>query len=161
MKHCKDFFGITLLAVFIGMFVFLAYGAADAADPWKMCKSNYIEGYTKSADTTHAKCTEACERMFRGDKYNIAACKNGCDKMHDCFLSKRDEVSKRVCASGECYSTCLEEMNYLIMGCRLVGQPFCKGLTSKELIPCTTGYEYYGISMYQKAMDICPSACPK
>ena len=161
MKHCKSFWCVALLSVAIGLCTFFVDGAAEADDPWKMCKSNYIESYTQSADTTHAKCLDACDRMYRGDKYNVAACKKGCDKMHDCYLSKRDEVSKRVCASGECYSTCLEEMNYLIMGCRIIGQPYCLGMTSKERIPCTTGYEYYGISMYQKAMDICPRACPK
>ncbi|MBW1700565.1 MAG: hypothetical protein JRJ69_10865 [Deltaproteobacteria bacterium] len=161
MKHCKGICGVTVLAVLTCMFVFLAYGVADAADPWKRCKANYIESYTESADVTHAKCSEACERIFKGKKYDIAACKQGCDMMNDCFLSKRDEVAKRVCSSGECYSTCLEEMNFLIMGCGVAGQPFCKGKTSSELIPCTTGYEYYGVSMYRKAMEICPKACPK
>jgi len=161
MKHCKGLYGVAVLAVLTCMFLFLAYGVADAADPWKRCKANYIESYTQSADTTHEKCKEACERMFKGKKYSIAACKQGCDVMHDCYISKRDEVAKRVCSSGECYSTCLEEMNFLIMGCGLVGQPFCKGKTSSERIPCDTGYEYYGISMYQKAMEICPKACPK
>lgn len=161
MKHCKGLYGVAVLAVLTCMFVFLAYGVADAADPWKRCKANYIESYTQSADTTHEKCKEACERMFKGKKYSIAACKQGCDVMHDCFITKRDEVAKRVCSSGECYSTCLEEMNFLIMGCGLVGQPFCKGKTSSERIPCNTGYEYFGVSMYQKAMEICPKACPK
>ncbi len=161
MKHCKGLYGVAVLAALTCMFVFLAYGVADAADPWKKCKANYIESYTQSADTTHEKCKEACERMFKGNKYSIAACKQGCDVMHDCFITKRDEVAKRVCSSGECYSTCLEEMNFLIMGCGLVGQPFCKGKTSSERIPCNTGYEYFGVSMYQKAMEICPKACPK
>lgn len=161
MRHFKSLCRLSAWMVVTGMFLFVAYGVVDAADPWKMCRANYMECYTQNADTTHAKCLEACQRMFKGDKYDVAACKKGCNKMHDCYLSKRDEVSKRVCASGECYSTCMEEMNYLIMGCGLVGQPYCKGLTSKERIPCNTGYEYYGISMHQKGMEICPKACPK
>jgi hypothetical protein len=126
MKHCKDFCSMAVLVVLTCVFVFLAYGVAGAADPWKACKANYLESYTQSADTTHTKCSEACERMFKGNKYDIAACKQGCDKMHDCFVSKREEVAKRVCSSGECDSICMEEMNYLIIGCGLVGQPFCK-----------------------------------
>jgi hypothetical protein len=161
MKHCKDFCSMAVLVVLTCVFVFLAYGVAGAADPWKACKANYLESYTQSADTTHTKCSEACERMFKGNKYDIAACKQGCDKMHDCFVSKREEVAKRVCSSGECDSICMEEMNYLIIGCGLVGQPFCKDKTSSERIPCTAGYKYYGTSMYQKAMEICPRACQK
>ena len=161
MRQYQNFCRVGVWFVMTGMVLFLVYGTADAEDKWKTCKANYIECYTQDADTTQAKCREGCERIYKGDKYAVAACKDGCGKMHDCFLSKRDEVAKRVCASGDCYSTCMEEMNYLLMGCRVVGQPFCKAKSSSVRIPCITGYEYYGISMHQKGVDICPKACPK